>query len=284
MRRAPGFRLLALLKGAPFFAESTTIYDDQYPHRHHDYVEIMAIIGGEGLHRLDLEDGSSRTEKLAPGQMFLFRPQDQHDLTGIGPDGMTLFHVAFPIPAWHAFAALAGLGEAWSSAVAPPMVRFAPGDPVVMGAFQTAVERFQDRPTDLDLIRFWAEIVPLLRLTGRFGEVDTAPPWLTRSIEQFRDEQEMRGGVVRLRELSHVSATHLGRAVRRHFGMTPTELAGHFQLEHATVLLGATNESIAAISARCGFSSPSYFSKRFHQAHGMSPREYRRDWRSAPGV
>ncbi|MFE7526841.1 AraC family transcriptional regulator [Kitasatospora sp. NPDC057542] len=34
--------------------------------------------------------------------------------------------------------------------------------------------------------------------------------------------------------------------------------------------------TIAAVSARCGFSSPSHFSRRFQAAHGMSPSEWRR--------
>ncbi|MCN9241662.1 AraC family transcriptional regulator [Streptomyces sp. RY43-2] len=34
--------------------------------------------------------------------------------------------------------------------------------------------------------------------------------------------------------------------------------------------------TIAAVSSRCGFSSPSHFSRRFQAAHGMSPSEWRR--------
>jgi AraC-like DNA-binding protein len=281
MRRAPGFRLLAQIRGAPFYAAEPTLWDDQYPHTHYDYVEIMAIVGGEGLHRIDADDGSTRTERLEPGQLFLFRPRDQHHLIGLGEQGVSVFNVAFPIPTWHAFIALAGLGDSWSTAADPPMVRFTPGDPAVMRPFETAIARYRDRPTEVDLIRFWADIVPLLLPSTRGHEGGATPVWLSRSVDQFRDERELRGGVSRLRELSHVSATHLSRAVRQHFGMTPTELVGHFQLEHAALLLGTSQDDIAAISERCGFSSPSYFSKRFREAHAMSPRQYRQRWRSA---
>ncbi|MET8701320.1 AraC family transcriptional regulator [Kitasatospora sp. NPDC004723] len=34
--------------------------------------------------------------------------------------------------------------------------------------------------------------------------------------------------------------------------------------------------TVAAVSARCGFSSPSHFSRRFRSAHGVSPSEWRR--------
>jgi AraC-like DNA-binding protein len=280
MRRAPGVRLWAGLRGQPFYAGAVTLWDDRVSHRHHDYVEIMAIVGGDGLHRIDSDDGSSRTERLVPGQLFLFRPRDQHALIGLEPDGVTVVHVAFPIPAWHAFAALAALGDGWSTATAPPSVTFTPGDPAVLRPFEIAIERYLDRPVENDLIRFWTDIVPILVPSTRGRSSGPTPAWLTRSIEALRDERELRGGVTRLRELSHVSATHLGRAVRQHFGMTPTDLVGQFQVERAAFLLGTTQDSIAMISDRCGFSSPSYFSKRFRESHGMSPREYRRHWSS----
>jgi AraC-like DNA-binding protein/mannose-6-phosphate isomerase-like protein (cupin superfamily) len=281
MRRATGVRVLAAIQGAPFYAGAQTLRQDQVPHRHHDYVEIMAFVAGRGRHEIDAEDGTRRVERLEPGQIFLFRPRDQHNLVGLGEEGITIFHVAFPIPAWHAFTALAGLGDAWSTALDSPSARFDPGDPAVIRPFEVAVELFLARTaTEMDLLRFWTAIVPILLSSTRGRASGPTPAWLERSLEAFREERELRGGVPRLRELSHVSATHLARAVRRHFGMTPTELVGHFQVERAALLLGSSQDGIAEIADRCGFSSPSYFSKRFHAAYGMSPRRYRQRWRS----
>ncbi|MGW1161726.1 AraC family transcriptional regulator [Streptomyces sp. NPDC002513] len=40
--------------------------------------------------------------------------------------------------------------------------------------------------------------------------------------------------------------------------------------------------TVAAVSARCGFSSPSHFSRRFQAAYGLSPSEWRRHGDSGP--
>ncbi|MEU3568915.1 AraC family transcriptional regulator [Kitasatospora sp. NPDC036755] len=40
--------------------------------------------------------------------------------------------------------------------------------------------------------------------------------------------------------------------------------------------------TIAAVSARCGFTSPSHFSRRFQAAYGMSPSEWRRHGGTVP--
>ncbi|MGW0998993.1 AraC family transcriptional regulator [Streptomyces sp. NPDC002520] len=34
--------------------------------------------------------------------------------------------------------------------------------------------------------------------------------------------------------------------------------------------------TVAAVAARCGFSSASHFSRRFHEAYGLTPRDWRR--------
>jgi AraC family cel operon transcriptional repressor len=40
-------------------------------------------------------------------------------------------------------------------------------------------------------------------------------------------------------------------------------------------LLAATNTPIATIASRCGFTSQSYFTRRFSTAHDVTPRDFR---------
>ncbi|WPO75461.1 helix-turn-helix transcriptional regulator [Streptomyces sp. KN37] len=39
---------------------------------------------------------------------------------------------------------------------------------------------------------------------------------------------------------------------------------------------GAARLTIAAVATRCGFSSPSHFSRRFRAEYGLTPSEWRR--------
>jgi transcriptional regulator GlxA family with amidase domain len=57
--------------------------------------------------------------------------------------------------------------------------------------------------------------------------------------------------------------------------MTPTSFVAGLRLRHAEMLLATTSASLTEISYRCGFSSPSYFSKSFRSIRGESPRDFR---------
>jgi AraC-like DNA-binding protein len=86
----------------------------------------------------------------------------------------------------------------------------------------------------------------------------------------------------RLPTLAGVSAGHLCRTIRAHYGMTPTSFVADLRLRHAEMLLATTtSSSLTDISYRCGFSCPSYFSKSFRSSRGESPRDFRHRAREA---
>jgi AraC-like DNA-binding protein len=90
------------------------------------------------------------------------------------------------------------------------------------------------------------------------------------------DGTHLRAGVPRLCELAAVSAAHLSRSMREHYGTTPTDFVTGLRLQRAAELLDTTSESVTRIAHRCGFSSQSYFTRCFRAAYGVPPREYRR--------
>jgi AraC-like DNA-binding protein len=263
-------------RGRPFHAALIELRGQHRPHGHHDYLEVMAVVAGEGRQELVTSDGEARTERLTPGWLMLLRPLDRHALAGTGGRGMTFYNIAFPAAGWHAFADLAGLDPAWSTAPTPPSARFDAADERATAVFARALERFCDDPTALDLIRFWTGAVPLLAPPTR--EEDRrpgAPPWLSAACAAMRGEEHLRAGVSGLLALAHVSPAHLARSVRRYYGCTPTDLVAGLRLRHAATLLATNAGSVTDIAYRCGFASPSYFSRLFRHAYRVSPREYR---------
>jgi AraC-like DNA-binding protein len=269
-------RLGTLLDGAPFYANSIVLRKHG-PHRHHDYVEVMAITSGEGEHAII--DGGRVVERhpMVPGQLYLFRPRDVHSFEGVGEAGLGILNVAMQVSVWQSFASLTGLDPSWARAAAPPMVTFEPGDPAIMRPLETAVERFHSGAASmLDLLRFWGDVIPVVLPPPQHDQPGFgAPPWLLAGVESMLEEQNLRQGVPRLLELAHVSPAHLSRVTRQYFGMTPTDLVANLRLRHATMLLSTTVESVGTIAERCGFSSASYFSNCFRRATLVSPREYR---------
>lgn len=58
-------------------------------------------------------------------------------------------------------------------------------------------------------------------------------------------------------------------------GQKPTEFIRSIRLKHAAEMLHSTDKSVSEIAYMCGFSSPSYFNRRFKEMFGMAPSEYR---------
>lgn len=72
-----------------------------------------------------------------------------------------------------------------------------------------------------------------------------------------------------------VSKQHLLKLFRERKLETPTRMLYSRRLEAARDWLAHTGLSIGEIADRCGFSNAFHFSRKFRQAHGMSPRTWR---------
>lgn len=76
-----------------------------------------------------------------------------------------------------------------------------------------------------------------------------------------------------------VSNQHLLKLFRDRGLETPTRLLYAKRLEAARDWLAHTGLSVGEIADRCGFANAFHFSRKFRQAHGISPRAWRmRNW------
>ncbi|GGM18147.1 helix-turn-helix domain-containing protein [Pseudomonas asuensis] len=78
-----------------------------------------------------------------------------------------------------------------------------------------------------------------------------------------------------LSEEAALSAFHFSRMFTVSFGMPPHRYVLAKRLARARELLVTTNLSLAQITLDCGFSNASHLSRRFVQAHGATPGQYR---------
>jgi AraC-like DNA-binding protein/mannose-6-phosphate isomerase-like protein (cupin superfamily) len=269
------FELWAL--GRPYHAARVRFAPrarDSELHRHADFHEVMGVVSGRGEHLLD-----TGSLPLESGDVVLVRPRDRHAMRGLAPDGLEFVNVAFPSSAWQGFLNLTrtNTGGSWDAATLPMTFRAqAALQPAVVEVFETALRRFQADPGPFDLLRFWIDLLELVTPDDvQVAREPTAPAWLAGACAAMRAEENLRGGVPRLLELSSVSAAHLSRSMRSAYGTTPTDFVADLRLEHAASLLAATSEPVAEIASRCGFASQSYFTRCFSAAHHLSPREFR---------
>lgn len=73
----------------------------------------------------------------------------------------------------------------------------------------------------------------------------------------------------------YISKEYLCRLFRQYSGVTVVTYINVKKIKLAQKMLLKTDKSVTQISEECGFSSSSYFTKKFKQINNMSPTEYR---------
>jgi AraC-like DNA-binding protein len=78
-----------------------------------------------------------------------------------------------------------------------------------------------------------------------------------------------------------LSVYQFEQRIRRIFHISAGQLVQKTRLEAAIEALIGSGESIAAIALRCGYSDQSAFTRKFREAVGLSPSDYRRSFRGS---
>jgi AraC-like DNA-binding protein len=110
------------------------------------------------------------------------------------------------------------------------------------------------------------------------NEQSSEPSPLASALDHARDAWARQIRPIALSELAvaaGVSAEHLTRLCRQHYGYSLAAALELTRLDLADELLARTNSSITDVARSCGFDDPLYFSKRFRRYYGHSPRAHR---------
>jgi AraC-like DNA-binding protein len=110
------------------------------------------------------------------------------------------------------------------------------------------------------------------------SEPSAEPAPLASALDHARDVWAWRVRPLALGELAAaagVTAEHLARLCRQHYGYSLAAALELTRLDLADELLTHTNLTITDVARTCGFDDPLYFSKRFRYHYGQSPRAYR---------
>ena len=100
---------------------------------------------------------------------------------------------------------------------------------------------------------------------------------LARLFEYVRMNYAERITVEQALKLVHMSQSQFMKVFKKVSGMTFVAHVTRVRINHALRLLHETDLTIAEIAAQTGFPDQSYFDRRFKQAFGKSPRQYRTD-------
>lgn len=98
---------------------------------------------------------------------------------------------------------------------------------------------------------------------------------LARLFEFIRLNYAQKISVAEAANLVHMSEPQFMKVFKKVSGMTFVAYVTHVRLASAVPLLKSSPASVAEIANSVGFSDQSYFDRRFKQAFGCSPREFR---------
>lgn len=81
----------------------------------------------------------------------------------------------------------------------------------------------------------------------------------------------------RLAAVAGICVRECQRSFSKTLHMTPMQYLLHRRIAAAADYLARTDLPVSEISSLCGFDTPSYFTKQFKAAVGMTPRDYRKN-------
>lgn len=112
-----------------------------------------------------------------------------------------------------------------------------------------------------------------MRLNEDFNGV---PLWLAQVRARVAESYRRPPSRAELASQAGVDVAHMSRAFRAHFGTTIMEFARSRRLADALRWLAWTDEPVAAVARRCGYSDQGHLSRECRRHTGMTPAAFRR--------
>lgn len=266
------------------------------PPHDHDYYEISLIRRGRAIHRTEHYE-----RELVRGSVLVVPPGKVHALTDIGDSPLEAINVYY-LSEW----LLYELRSLWnheglvSLFLAPSL--FQQRDHFAIPQFPLSAEEAEHCLEELDDLtaELRQEIPSILYLKSGFLKllIKLSRAYVREEEQQnidlpFRPEvwvalehieqclQESRG--FHLTELAHeagLSVDYLSKRFKECTGVTPTDYFQRRRTHYASHQLLDPKNSISDIVYNLGYSDAPHFCRFFKRYYGMSPRSYRKMYRS----
>lgn len=260
-----------------------------FPLHTHDFLELVVILGGSGIHVIDGEE-----YPLGAGDVFVVGGRLVHGFR-CGSEGLRLCNLMFDPRIFQSAATdLRTLPGFQSLFVLEPYYRrqhgfrsrltLDAGGLACAGSMVRLLDasRAEDRP-GIARLHFLSLVAFLSRsFTGAASEEAHDVYLLAEAVAHMESccTQPLR--VSDLAARAHLSERHFLRVFERSYHVSPLEYVQRLRTQHARRLMEETDWSLSRIATESGFYDISAFTRRFRRETGTTPGRYRR--RSARGV
>jgi AraC family cel operon transcriptional repressor len=253
---------------------STTCHD-------HDFFELFLINHGQIWHRVN-----QVKQLIVTGTLVFIRPSDRHSFHQFEAEDCGLINLAFPVQTVGMLFEYFGEGFNSARLIDPDLPPIALLDEQDRQAAVAQLTRLNSIPhTEKRRIRAQLRLL-LANFIGQYFSEDTdgiktteSNDWLQKLCAQMQNPANLRGGVQRMQTLAHTSPEHLSRTCRRLLGCTPTQYINNLRLTYAANLLLHTDRPIVDVCYEVGLDNLSYFYRIFKQRYGITPAQFRTQYR-----
>lgn len=259
-----GARLRAASWGGIRAIESSHAADLRLsPHRH-AFSCLTYVLDGDFL-----ESVEGREHHLRRGSVLL-KQSDAVHINHFGRSGARSLLVELP-------AAMLGRFEARRSLFASDPVRAVPG--AARSAHRIHAELLEpDSVSEMVVEGLLLELLGgALRVADRAHPESAPPRWLVRVREALHGQFADPPRLAELAREADVHPDHLGRAFRRHYGLSPGAYVRRVRLEQAIRLITETERPLAEVAYVTGFADQSHMTRQVGAATGLPPGRLRVD-------
>ena len=251
------------------------------PEHRHEFLEMVYILGGSGVHGVDGVEYSVRRGCLLVinyQQNHYFRTDTEMEFCNILLDPEWISEKLMDPENAFQLLTLSSFSEFAQVDTGQPLLTFrgearnrlerliadmcAEQDTRAPG-FETAMKA----QAHLLLCLIFRQMTAAPRIPGELG-----PEFL----QYLREHCAEKLSLEELAKSCFYNPAYLSRRFKEHFGLTITDFLAHSRLEKAQALLLEGNLSVDEIARECGFGSKNAFYRLFRQARGVTPGQYRR--------
>ena len=128
------------------------------------------------------------------------------------------------------------------------------------------------------MLDFFSVLIQTQSDENSINEEKISPALLAKT---FMDENyQMPVKIREIAESLHLHPNYLSAVFKKEYRQTPKEYLCSLRMSQASMLLSLTEHPVSVISESVGYPNPLQFSAKFKSYYGLSPREYRKAYRS----
>lgn len=255
----------------------------------HEFTEIVVVLGGAGFHRTQHSE-----YPIEPGDAFLIQAGQIHGYRI--PERIYIANVLFDeaalqipmndlhtMPGYHALFTLEPLYRKEHNF--ETRLRLAPDQLAHVSALIDEFEleaECQQPGYVLMTVSHFVQIVVYLSRCYAEADAPAIRPLLAvgEAIGYLESRLAEPIALGELAKVAHMSESSLLRAFKRATGRSPIDYHLRLRVGRACDLLRLEHRSITEIAYEVGFTDSNYFTRQFRKTMGMTPRDYRKRFRS----